>query len=825
MRTETGIRNIERNLSLKRIKNQRKYSAMILCIAVLACLLMQIGFQMTAGIQETFGEARKEIYGEWGRILLETDPKSERLVNENPFIEKKGSIQIYGVLEGDYWETKQSNIGSMDETAWELGRFKLREGRLPQSEDEIAMEYSMLAALGYEERLGEEIRLRIVPSTAFSHEEETKELVYTLCGIIKDYQVNWEISSRHRLPTGLVTREGGERIGNVLEKHMLIRSRKGEESVYEELAANDAVSCQVEENSNKGVLATDNIPFERFFDNIRLFIAGAAVCILFLAISRSIDAREDFWSFLHALGMEKRQMYRMIGWEAGLYCLISTVLGTVGGLIGYKGILPVFEKIMGKSMVEQLSRRAAINGVLCSILIMGVSYFFSGVRLNRILRKEEGKKQTNVKKRRAYPVSRFTPLSVVMHRWRYAGRRKALQILLLASALVMAGIGVMEAKSKDDDLNMYRHMTGNGYFLSTETIPNLSGIRTKAIRSLEQIAGVESVETYRTSGKETFTIDLSGHSDSKYFKEVVKTEQAYREDASINQVSLSVLGVNQWENLERFTRNLSEGTISQNDFESGDFCILCLPPLEKIDLDVDGNGPKQMYMDNAVEEEFQESFLTENEIKVGDFLNITRWEDESKLQEEGEQIQEITERTPMTTERIRVDGILRTSKWEDIRSPYPGGAGIHIIAGAGFWEKFLIHDAGESCPYVRVNVSDEAEVFDTEEHILREVKTMGAVDFTNYHQGYEQERQNLYSFVGTYSIVAVFYLILISIVLYQMLEAEAHERKRDIQTFRALGMEEGFLVKMKRMERILMGVLAVTGSAAILAVYYLIMSR
>lgn len=797
MRKEKEIHNIERSLSFKRLKNQRKYSIQILSIAILSCLLMQIGFQMTVGMQETFRENRKEIYGEWERILLKVDSRTKASVNENPFIEKRGSIQIYGVLAGDYFENAQLNIGTFDKEAWELGRLKLRDGSLPQNENEIAVEYSMLTALGYEDRLGEEIRLEIIPSVEFGGNEEPVELTYVLCGIIKDYQVNWDISSRHRLPAAVVTEAGGKRIGNVLEKHMLLKAKRGSESVYEDMKESEEILCPIEENTSSGSLVTDNIPFEKFLDDVRLFIAGAALCILFITISHSIAVRGRFWKFLDALGMEKKQMYGMLAWEAGIYCVVSVLIGSAGGILCYKGVLPAFEKLIGKTMIKQISYKAVFHGILYSALVICISYFLSCMRLDRILKGERTGKYRKFKPKKEKQVVKFTPFSVVMHRWRYVGVRKMFQILLLAGVIILAGFGRMEAKEKENDLKMFKKMTGNGYFLSTENNEKSPGISRKVVQRFSQIAGVESVEAYHTGAHNDFTVDLSAYSESRYFEKVVETEQLYREDVTIDKVGLDVLGVNQWENLERFARNLSEGVVSEEDCKRGEFCILCLPPLEKTE---------QGYFGNVTEEEFRESFLMETEVKVGDMLRISLQETEQ-------------------TEDIRIDGILRTSKLSDIRSPYPGGAGIQIIVGENFWEKYQLYNNGEYYQKVRVNVSEEADVLDTEEHILRNLKKMGTVGLQNYHQEYVKRQRELYSFIGMYSIVTVFYLVLIFIVLYQMLETEAYERRKSMEIFKALGMEEGFLMKMRWIEIILMAGFAAICGAVILGGYYLLKMR
>ena len=54
----------------------------------------------------------------------------------------KRQIQIYGVLAGSYMDNKQANIGTMDQTAWNIGHLQMLKGHLPENEQEIAMAVS-----------------------------------------------------------------------------------------------------------------------------------------------------------------------------------------------------------------------------------------------------------------------------------------------------------------------------------------------------------------------------------------------------------------------------------------------------------------------------------------------------------------------------------------------------------------------------------------------------------------------------------------------------------------------------------------------------------
>ena len=54
---------IERELSIKRIRSQKKYSILIVSVLLLTCTLIQIGFQMSEGLKAAYIENRKAVYG------------------------------------------------------------------------------------------------------------------------------------------------------------------------------------------------------------------------------------------------------------------------------------------------------------------------------------------------------------------------------------------------------------------------------------------------------------------------------------------------------------------------------------------------------------------------------------------------------------------------------------------------------------------------------------------------------------------------------------------------------------------------------------------
>lgn len=797
MRENYGIRHIEWNISLQWMKRQKKYCLMVVCVTILACMLMQTGFLITDGIISAVKNQRKNIYGEWEYGLVNMDADSQTLIEDHPFIESRGKIQIYGVLAGSYMDNKQANIGMMDQTAWNLGHLQMLKGCLPENEQEIAMESGMLTALGYQGEPGEKITLNILTTTEYQNDMDGKAYTYTLCGVIKDYQVNWDICNRNRFPTGIVTEAGAERIGSPLESHMLIRADKGE-SVYEDLKKSDKLTCGMEENAKWNQDVVKQMPYIGFLQAIRVVIAVAAACVLYLMVSHSVQKRQEMWKILDALGMEKKQMYQILIFEACACYLIASIIGMALGTLTYLAAMRGWQKILGYPLVAKVTGKAYAGTLLYSFFVFSFSYFFSCMKLNKFRKGGTDRQKIKLSKRKNQ-VTRLTPLSMVLRDWNYRKLRKGIQILLIASLLVMCGTGYLEIRSDWEELARDRQYTGNGYMLNVQPDSNTQGISKLTVQTLSQIEGVESAEAYYSTDSDErneteYTIDLSEYEQSPYIEKILETEQLFKENVNAHNISFHALGATRWEDLQRFLADVQEGTVTREAFESGNFCILVLNPLREQD---------GMYLPWNTKEVMKDSDIQESQIKAGDQLSVT-CHGEKEVQ----------------TKQIQVDAILRTSSEKNIHPPYPGGTGICAVTGKNFWKQYGINTVDDYCEKVRILLDDTADAYDAETHILSCVKKAGNIDLINYHEEYAGRQQTCYSVTGTFIIFGIFYLIMVIIVVSQLLEAERQDKARNHQTLYALGMEDVFFKKMRYIEVILeSGIALVIGVVGVMIFY------
>lgn len=801
MKENHGIRHIEWNISLQWMKRQKKYCLMVVWVAILACMLMQTGFLITDGISSAVMNQRKNIYGEWEYGLVNMDADSQTLIEDHPFIESKGKIQIYGVLAGSYMDNKQANIGTMDQTAWNIGYLQMLKGHLPENEQEIAMESGMLTALGYQGEPGEKITLNIVTTTAYQNDMVGKAYTYTLCGVIKDYQVNWDICNRNRFPTGIVTKAGAERIGSPLESHMLIRADKGD-SVYEDLKKSDKLTCGMEENAKWNQDVVKQMPYIGFLQAIRVVIAVAAACVLYLMVSHSVQKRQEMWKILDALGMEKKQMYQILIFEACACYLIASITGMGLGTLTYLAAMKGWEKILGYPLAAKVTGKAYAGTLLYSFFVFSFSYFFSCMKLNKFRKGGTDRQKIKLSKRKNQ-ITRLTPLSMVLCDWNYRKLRKGIQILLIASVLVMCGTGYLEIRSDWEELARDRQYTGNGYMLNVQPDSNTQGISKLTVQTLSQIEGVESAEAYYSTDSDErneteYTIDLSEYKQSPYIEKILETEQLFKENVNAHNISFHALGVTRWEDLQRFLADVQEGTVTREEFESGNFCILVLSPLREQD-DMEG-----IYLPWYIKEMVKDSDIQESQIKAGDQLSVT-YHGKKEVQ----------------TKQIRVNAILRASSEKNIHPPYPASSGICAVTGKNFWKQYGINTVDDYCEKVRILLDDTADAYDAETHILSCVKKAGNIDLINYHEEYAGRQQTCYSVTGTFIIFGIFYLIMVVIVVSQLLEAERQDKARNHQILYALGMEDAFFKKMRCIEVVLECGIALVLGVAVLISYYM----
>ncbi|MDO5402571.1 MAG: hypothetical protein Q4F11_03950 [Eubacteriales bacterium] len=146
--------------------------------------------------------SNKERFGSWFVMEPGNDKVNEGLVN-NPYLNSPvTSTNICNIMDEDFEVTKYK-MGFFTEDFLNQGHITLLEGRMPESDSEIAGDMNTLLKLGYSINVGDTITVRFLDKNN-NNEEKTKD--YTLVGILRSYSNIW--AAGDILPGIIVSEQG-----------------------------------------------------------------------------------------------------------------------------------------------------------------------------------------------------------------------------------------------------------------------------------------------------------------------------------------------------------------------------------------------------------------------------------------------------------------------------------------------------------------------------------------------------------------------------------------------------------------------------------------
>ena len=103
-------------------------------------------------MDRTNEEYLRNTYGAWFGAIPDGRDEDRSFLERRDWLSQLGESVSYAQVKVS---NAVSGAGTVDETFLELGRIRLRSGRLPEQPGEIAMEEDLLTALGYSAELGQ----------------------------------------------------------------------------------------------------------------------------------------------------------------------------------------------------------------------------------------------------------------------------------------------------------------------------------------------------------------------------------------------------------------------------------------------------------------------------------------------------------------------------------------------------------------------------------------------------------------------------------------------------------------------------------------------
>lgn len=259
-------------------------------------------------------------------------------------------VKTYGLRsDAGYMNLEDATVSMMymDRTGMELYKVKLKEGQLPQKENDIVVSKGILEALGQNGKIGDTITVpyQILKDDGLDY---TKEKDFRICGFLADN----ESSKEQKQYTSLVSEaflKAEIPVEQVKYRFLLqVNGQKGNTTAdYTETIQNIARQFGISEddmNINKEYLAANYVDPATIpvIVGIMLIVVLAGIITIYSVYYVSMNQRVREFGKLKAIGATKRQLRQIVLREGMGVVLFAIPIGLLIGTVAVKVVLLQF---------------------------------------------------------------------------------------------------------------------------------------------------------------------------------------------------------------------------------------------------------------------------------------------------------------------------------------------------------------------------------------------------------------------------------------------------------------------------------------------------
>lgn len=259
-------------------------------------------------------------------------------------------VKTYGLRsDAGYMNLEDATVSMMymDRTGMELYKVKLKEGQLPQKENDIVVSKGILEALGQNGKIGDTITVpyQILKDDGLDY---TKEKDFRICGFLADN----ESSKEQKQYTSLVSEaflKAEIPVEQVKYRFLLqVNGQKGNTTAdYTETIQNIARQFGISEddmNINKEYLAANYVDPATIpvIVGIMLIVVLAGIITIYSVCYVSMNQRVREFGKLKAIGATKRQLRQIVLREGMGVALFAIPIGLLIGTVAVKVVLLQF---------------------------------------------------------------------------------------------------------------------------------------------------------------------------------------------------------------------------------------------------------------------------------------------------------------------------------------------------------------------------------------------------------------------------------------------------------------------------------------------------
>ena len=342
-----------KQLTGKYLKRNKKRTALtIIGIMLSVALISTIGL-FFKGMQDAQIQDVKNNYGSYHLVFQKTNESVASKIVNNPKVARNGFFTIdEGIKIKD--ELVVDIITATDK-ALELFPYKTKSGRLPEKENEVAMEKWILTNINKDAKLGNKINLN------------NKE--YTLVGILQD-----NIGSQMN-GNGVVLSKNNNINKQNAPLLVEISSKTNLKTALNELKQLGEKDSVIENGALLGMLGAgeSSSGFAGLYVSIAIIIGIvliATIAVIYNSFQISVVERIKQFGLLRAVGTTPRQIRKIVLREATILAVIAIPLGLICSIIAINGIIIAFKLIGADSVMPMQISISPM--VLCISTAVGI---------------------------------------------------------------------------------------------------------------------------------------------------------------------------------------------------------------------------------------------------------------------------------------------------------------------------------------------------------------------------------------------------------------------------------------------------------------------
>lgn len=312
----------------------------IILTTLLLFVIQSIGKDM---VEVNFAVINK-IYPTWHALYRNVDESTVMKLAAHH------DVKTYGLRsDAGYMNLEDATVSMMymDRTGMELYKVKLKEGQLPQKENDIVVSKGILEALGQNGKIGDTITVpyQILKDDGLDY---TKEKDFRICGFLADN----ESSKEQKQYTSLVSEaflKAEIPVEQVKYRFLLqVNGQKGNTTAdYTETIQNIARQFGISEddmNINKEYLAANYVDPATIpvIVGIMLIVVLAGIITIYSVYYVSMNQRVREFGKLKAIGATKRQLRQIVLREGMGVALFAIPIGLLIGTVAVKVVLLQF---------------------------------------------------------------------------------------------------------------------------------------------------------------------------------------------------------------------------------------------------------------------------------------------------------------------------------------------------------------------------------------------------------------------------------------------------------------------------------------------------